>query len=77
MTDPNQALRDRVLSLEFNQQAMLKKQEVTGEKVDEMHELLTRAKGAKWVGLILLTTLASIGGYIANVIVTFLNPPPH
>lgn len=70
-------IRDRVLRLELGLEQALKTQVETKEKVDEMHDILLRARGAKWAMLMLVTSLAGIAGYIANVVQTWLNPPPH
>lgn len=75
--DDIQLIRDRVLKLEMQVENVQERQKLIADKVDEMHELLTKAKGARWLALILLTVLSAIGGYVANVVMNLFNPPPH
>lgn len=70
-------IRDRVLRLELGLEQAIRNQVEIKAKVDEMHDLLLRARGAKWAALMLVTALAGVAGYLANVLQTWLNPPPH
>ena len=58
--------RDRVIRLETGFGNF--KQEVKddllehGRKIDEMYELLTKAKGVGWIGVVMLTLSSALGG---------------
>ena len=75
MTD--QETRDRLLRVEMRLDHAVATQTETKTKVDEMHTILVQARGAKWVALMLLTTIASAAGYIGHAIQVWLNPPPQ
>lgn len=54
--------RDRVIRLEAKVDAMCQRQAETDKKVTEMHELLLRARGAKYV----IVGCATVGGFFAG-----------
>lgn len=47
--------RERIVRVEHQSQTMNRRMEKMEVKVNEMHDILLKAKGAKWLGLILLT----------------------
>lgn len=57
-------LRDRIKTLELEFVHMNKSMDGMQEKVDEMHEILLQAKGAKWT----IFLLAAVGGFLATKI---------
>ena len=65
MTDDT---RDRLIKLESNFEHMAKAFDGMSTKVDEMHELLLKAKGAKW----LLGGVALIAGWLGGKISVLL-----
>lgn len=60
--------RDRVIRLEegfTNFKTVVKDDlDAHGAKIDEMYELLTRARGIGWLGVAMLGVAGSIGGFI-------------
>lgn len=60
--------RDRVIRLEegfTNFKTVVKGDlDAHGTKIDEMYELLTRARGIGWLGVAMLGVAGSIGGFI-------------
>lgn len=54
-------LEERIAVLEANQQHMRDKLTEMSAKVDEMHEVLLQAKGAKWA----ILGVASLAGFLA------------
>ena len=60
--------RDRVIRLEegfANFKTVVKGDlDAHGTKIDEMYELLTRARGIGWLGAAMLGVAGSIGGFI-------------
>ncbi len=60
--------RDRVIRLEegfANFKGVVKYDlDAHGAKIDEMYELLTRARGIGWLGVAMLGVAGSIGGFI-------------
>jgi len=64
MTTPAQDTRDRVIRMEERMKGLEDKIEDQGRKIDEMYELLTKARGAK-LALILIAAL--VGGIVAKV----------
>lgn len=60
--------RDRVIRLETsfdNFKTDVKDDlDAHGKKIDEMYELLTRARGIGWLGVAMLGVASSIGGFI-------------
>lgn len=57
-------LEERIAVLEANQQHMRDKLNEMSAKVDEMHEVLLQAKGAKWA----IIGVASLAGFLAGKI---------
>lgn len=55
-------VRDRIKTLELEFVHMNKSMDEMQEKVDEMHEILLQAKGAKWS----IFLLAAVGGFLAT-----------
>jgi len=53
--------RDRVIRLEAEVEQLTKSFAETAHKVNEMHDLLLQAKGARWV----IIGAATVGGFIA------------
>jgi hypothetical protein len=60
-------LEERIAVLEANQVHMRDKLNEMSSKVDEMHELLLQAKGAKWA----ILGVASLAGFLAGKFGTF------
>jgi len=58
------SLKDRIKTLELEFVHMSKSMNDMQEKVDEMHEILLQAKGAKWT----IFLLAAVGGFLATKI---------
>lgn len=52
----------RITRLEVELEHLKEKMEDTHEKVVEMHDLLTRARGAKWF----IVGMAALAGYLAS-----------
>ena len=52
----------RITRLEVEMEHLKEKMDDTNTKVTEMHDLLTRARGAKWF----VVGLAGLAGYIAS-----------
>lgn len=61
MTTPTQDTRDRVIALEAELRHVRSELADVHSKVNEMHSLLLKAQGAKW----LLLTLVALSGFIA------------
>jgi hypothetical protein len=59
-------LRERVAKLEVQIAHLTAKLDDTHQKVEEMHEILLRAKGARWV----IVGLAGFAGLASGVIAT-------
>ena len=55
-------VRDRIKTLELEFVHMNKSMDEMQGKVDEMHEILLQAKGAKWS----IFLLAAVGGFLAT-----------
>lgn len=53
--------RDRVIRLEAEMAQQTKKIDAMAGKVEEMHNLLMQARGARWA----IIAAASVGGFIA------------
>lgn len=51
----------RLATLESDYRHMSRKVDDMSEKIDEMHELLLKARGAKWV----IVGLATLGGFVS------------
>lgn len=60
--------RDKVIALgaEFNSFRREVREDVAehGRKIDEMYELLTRARGIGWLGVAMLTIAGTLGGVV-------------
>lgn len=60
--------RDKVIALgaEFNSFRREVREDVAehGRKIDEMYELLTKAKGVGWLGVAMLTIAGTFGGVV-------------
>ncbi|MDL2203507.1 hypothetical protein QQF51_12650 [Brucella intermedia] len=69
MTTPVQDTRDRVIRLEERLKSFEKKFDEQSNKIDEMYELLTKAKGAK----LALIMIAALAGAIATKVIPFLS----
>lgn len=61
-------LEARIAVLENNQRHHEAKIDHMSKKVDEMHEVLLQAKGARWA----ILGVASMAGFIAGMIAAFL-----
>jgi len=63
--------RDRVIRIETSfaafQSDVKDDLESHGKKIDEMYELLTRARGIGWLGVAMLGVASTIGGFIVWV----------
>lgn len=57
-------LEERIAVLEANQQHMRDKVVEMSKKIDEVHEVLLQAKGAKWA----ILGVASLAGFLAGKI---------
>lgn len=62
-------LEERIAVLEANFKHADAKLDKMAEKVDEMHEVLLQAKGARWA----ILGVASLAGFFAGKIGTFLS----
>lgn len=60
--------RDKVIALERDMQHISDKVDEMASQVKEMHELLMRARGAKWA----IVGMASIGGFISAKLSAFM-----
>lgn len=67
MTGP-QALRERIARLEANQEHMTRQVAAMSVQLAEVHELLLKAKGARWA----IIGVATAGGFIAAKAGAFL-----
>lgn len=60
--------RDRVIRMEEGfanfKRDVRDNLEAHGKKIDEMYELLTRARGIGWLGVAMLGVAGTIGGFI-------------
>lgn len=65
MATPAQDTRDRVIRMEGKVEQLERKIDDLDTKVTEMHQLLTQAKGARWM----LMLMIAVGGFIAGKIV--------
>ncbi len=54
MTTPTQDTRDRVIRMESQVGQLEKKIDDLDKKVTEMHQLLTQAKGARWMLMLMI-----------------------
>ncbi len=73
MSTPAQDTRDKVIRLETEMAAMRNDVSKMAAKVDELHELLTQARGARWMLMILI----ALGGFVAakiTPIITYFFP---
>ncbi|HWD14288.1 MAG TPA: hypothetical protein VG519_13140 [Pseudochrobactrum sp.] len=61
MTTPTQDTRDRVIRMEGKVEQLERKIDDLDAKVTEMHQLLTQAKGARWM----LMLMIGVGGFVA------------
>ena len=61
MNSPAQDTRDKVIRLETEMAAMRSDVAKMAAKVDELHTLLTQARGARWM----LIALVAIGSFMA------------
>lgn len=61
MTTPMQDTRDRVIRMEGKVEQLERKIDDMDTKVSEMHQLLTQAKGARWM----LMLMIGFGGFMA------------
>lgn len=61
MTTPTQDTRDRVIRMEGKVEQLERKIDDMDAKVSEMHQLLTQAKGARWM----LMIMVGLGGFVA------------
>lgn len=61
MTTPTQDTRDRVIRMESKVEQLERKIDDMDAKVSEMHQLLTQAKGARWM----LIVMVGFGGFAA------------
>lgn len=57
-----QDTRDRVIRLEEKVDHIEERQEVMGRKVDEMHEVLTKARGVHW----LMIAVVGAAGFLVS-----------
>lgn len=62
---------ERLVRLETKHEHLTEKVSGMADKVDEMHELLTQARGVRWLILI----MASIGGFLASKLGTVIPWP--
>ena len=69
MSTPAQDTRDKVIRLEVEMHAMRNEVAKMSAKVDELHELLTQARGARWMLMILI----ALGGFMAAKIVPLVS----
>ena len=60
MTGPH-ALRERIARLEANQEHMTRQMAAMSLQLAEVHDLLLKAKGARWA----IIGIATVGGFIA------------
>lgn len=60
--------RDRVIRLETRVEHLEATLDRATQKIDEMHNVLMQAKGAKWV----ILAAASVGGFVAGISAKFL-----
>lgn len=60
--------RDKVIALgaEFNSFRREVREDVAdhGRKIDEMYELLTKARGIGWLGVVMMTVSTTFGGAV-------------
>ncbi|MBX8802709.1 hypothetical protein HBA92_18410 [Ochrobactrum sp. MR28] len=68
MTTPTQDTRDRVIRMEGKVEQLERKIDDLDAKVTEMHQLLTQAKGARWM----LMLMIGVGGFVAAKITPLL-----
>lgn len=61
MATLSQDTRDRVIRMEGKVEQLERKIDDLDAKVTEMHQLLTEAKGARWV----LMLMIGVGGFVA------------
>ncbi len=69
VTTPVQDTRDRVIRLEERLKAFEEKFDEQSNKIDEMYELLTKAKGAK----LALIMIAALAGAITTKVIPFIS----
>lgn len=62
MATPTQDTRDRVIRMESKVEQLERKIDDLDAKVTEMHQLLTQAKGARWM----LMLMIGVGGFVAG-----------
>ncbi|EXL07814.1 hypothetical protein BG46_11070 [Brucella anthropi] len=65
MTNPTQDTRDRVIRMEERLKTLEEKFDEQSKKIDEMYNLLTKAKGAK---LTIIVLAAIVGGIFTKAV---------
>ena len=68
MNTPAQDTRDKVIRLETEMAAMRSDVAKMAAKVDELHTLLTQARGARWM----LMVLIALGSFMAAKVTPFV-----
>ncbi len=63
MTTPTQDARDGVIRMERKVEQLERKIDDLDAKVTEMHQLLTQAKGARWILMLMIGVGGIRGGY--------------
>lgn len=66
---PRNDTRDKVVALEVKVDNLTEKVIDLSEKVEELHNILIQAKGARWM----LMFLVALGGFVAAKITPFLS----
>jgi hypothetical protein len=66
--------RERLARLETSFINYVKTFDEVKDKVDDMHELLLQAKGAKWAVISLTTSFAALAGFVSGMVSKFF---PH
>jgi predicted esterase YcpF (UPF0227 family) len=59
---------ERLVRLETRHEHLTEKMDAMSTKVDEMHELLMQARGARWA----IVGIASLGGFFAGKVASLL-----
>lgn len=62
---------ERLVRLETKHEHLTEKVSNMAGKVDEMHELLTQARGVRWV----IIAMATVGGFLASKVGAILQWP--
>lgn len=68
MADEISEVRERLRALEIEQKHSAEKQDRMATQVQEMHDLLMQAKGARWA----IVGLASLGGFLSAKLSPFI-----